>query len=79
MGARQQVSDGDPNEGKLDRAAVHYRAARRDKRCGTCACFDPAGRACSVVSGAIAANMVCDRWTLMPGLYRRDLDLPPRR
>lgn len=34
--------------------------------------------ACAVVAGTIAANMVCDRWSLMPGLYRRDLDLPPR-
>ncbi len=67
------------DEGKHSPEGVNYRAARRDKRCGTCACFDPAGRACSAVAGAIAANMVCDRWTLMPGLYRRDLDLPPRR
>ncbi len=74
-----QVSGGHPEEGKLDRAAVNYRAARRDKRCGTCACFDPAARACSMVAGPIAANMVCDRWTIMPGLYRRDLGLPPRR
>ena len=64
--------------GKLDRTAANYRAARRDKRCGTCARFDVAARACSVVAGAIAANMVCDRWTLMPGLTHRDLDLPPR-
>ena len=53
---------------KLDRGAVNYRAARRDKRCGTCAHFDPATRACAVVAGEIAANMVCDRWTLMPGV-----------
>lgn len=66
------------DEGKLDREAVHYRPARRDKRCGTCARFDPQAAACAVVAGAIAANMVCDRWSLMPGLYRRDLDLPPR-
>ncbi len=64
---------------KLDRVAVNYRAARRDKRCGTCACFDVVARGCSLVAGVIAANMVCDRWTIMPGLTHRDLELPPRR
>ena len=67
------------DEGELDRRAVNYRPARRDKRCGTCASFDAQGQACAIVAGLIAANMVCDRWTLMPGLYRRDLDPPPRR
>ncbi len=66
-------------EGKLDPAAVNYRPARRDKRCGTCASFDVEARTCSIVAGPIAANMVCTQWSLMPGLYRRDLELPPRR
>jgi hypothetical protein len=73
-----EAMESQPEGGKLDRTAVNYRAARRDKRCGTCARFDAAARACSVVAGAVAANMVCDRWTIMPGLTRRDLE-PPRR
>jgi hypothetical protein len=73
------VSGSHADEGKLERAAVNYRAARRDRRCGTCAYFDAEARACTQVAGAIAANMLCDRWTIMPGLTRRDLDLPPRR
>ena len=65
--------------GKVDGAAARYRPARGDKRCGTCASFDPGGPLCAVVTGAVAANMVCDRWTLMPGLFRRDLEPPARR
>jgi hypothetical protein len=72
------VGGNHPDEGTSDRSAVNYRAAHRDKRCGTCAQFDAAARACSVVAGAIAANMVCDRWAIMPGLTRADLDPPPR-
>ncbi len=68
--------DGDAE--KLDRGGVNYRAARRDKRCGTCAHFDVAGKTCAIVAGPVAADMVCDRWALMPGLYRRDLGFPPR-
>jgi hypothetical protein len=68
-----------PDEAKLDRAAVTYRAARRDVRCGTCASFDARARTCAVVAGSISANMMCDRWSLMPGLTKRDLELPPRR
>lgn len=67
------------DEGKADREAVRYRPARGDKRCGTCASFDPIARLCAIIAGPIAANMVCDRWTLMPGLFRRDLEFPPRR
>ena len=65
-------------ERKLDPEAVNYRPAHRDKRCGTCASFQVETRTCAIVAGPIAANMTCSRWTLMPGLYRRDLDLPPR-
>jgi hypothetical protein len=64
---------------KLSPEAVDYRPARRDKRCGTCASFVVETSTCAIVAGPIAANMTCSRWTLMPGLYRRDLDPPPRR
>jgi hypothetical protein len=74
------VSETAPGEaGRRDRVAANYRAARRDKRCGTCASFDPKARNCSAMPGLVAADMVCDLWTLMPGLYRRDLEFPPRR
>ncbi len=69
----------DGSEGTLEREAARYRPARGDKRCGTCASFDPGAGLCAILAGPIAANMVCDRWTLMPGLTRRNLEPPPRR
>lgn len=66
-------------EGELNRVAVNYRRAERERRCETCARFEPQARACGLVAGGIAANMVCDRWVILPGVTVRDLDLPPRR
>ncbi len=67
------------NGGAGDREGVHYRAAQRDRRCGTCASFDAAGSTCALGAGAVAANMLCDLWSIMPGLTRRGLEPPPRR
>lgn len=47
---------------RLEKAAVNYRAARKERRCGTCVAFRPEARACEVVAGEIHPAMVCDRW-----------------
>ena len=45
-------------------ADVHYRPARRERRCGACAHFrfTPQGPACERVEGAISPTMCCDLW-----------------
>lgn len=58
--------------------AVNYRPARRDKMCGTCACFHPEAGTCDLVEGEVQARMVCDRWQIMPGVYSRHLPPKPR-
>lgn len=52
---------------KLSKAAVHYRVAFSDKRCGNCSMFrrapDRSGvDSCTLVAGAIHNFDTCDRW-----------------
>ncbi len=45
-------------------ADVHYRPARRERRCGACVHFriTPQGSACERVEGPISPTMCCDLW-----------------
>lgn len=54
--------------GKIDKELVHYRFAGEgtssgavEKRCGTCDMFE-APSSCSLVSGVISAEGLCDKW-----------------
>lgn len=47
---------------KLSQAAVNYRPAQKERRCGNCVSFDPSGKSCALVSGQIEPHMCCDRW-----------------
>ena len=47
---------------RLEKTAVNYRPARKERRCGTCVAFRPEAIACEWVAGEIHPAMVCDRW-----------------
>lgn len=53
---------GPDSAAKLEKAAVNYRPARKERRCGNCVAFRPEARACEVVAGDVDPTMVCDRW-----------------
>ena len=46
----------------LEKTAVNYRPAHKERRCGTCVSFRPERMACDLVAGEIHPAMVCDRW-----------------
>ena len=47
---------------RLEKTAVNYRPAHKERRCGTCVSFRPERMACDLVAGEIHPAMVCDRW-----------------
>jgi hypothetical protein len=46
----------------MDKTAVNYRPARKERRCGNCVSFRPEDKVCELVAGEIHPAMVCDRW-----------------